>query len=172
MKPQNIQNDPLIARFMRVKESGLFDINEFCMVTGCSAEYARASLCAEGAYEGRVIALDDDFFLLKPSKSSSTTRVWYDWAFKLDTQMSIWDACSSAQSRQTLMEVTGLNITTLDRYLRAMLRAGILRSIGKSRFSPKKYIQGTWRPLTTYYSEIALYSVKESTCQKLNLIAN
>lgn len=151
----NSSASAVIDRYARVKGSGPFDINDFCAITGYPVRSAIAILDQEESVSGRILRLDTGFYLLKPLRSIPATPSWYDWSFKLDIQQRIWDACASWKTKADLFDVSGLKSTALDRYLRAMVRAGVLRYITQSTSHIKLYIQCSWRPLTTYFTEMA-----------------
>ncbi len=146
--------------FVRVKGSGTFHLDEFCAVTGMDPN--RAIRCLLKAEKLGAILRLGELFLLYPPKPDNR-KVWHDWKFDTAKQRMIFDACytDSPTSRfqacgislPELREQLPFSKTLLQRYLSAMVRAGIL--IVQRNGKVNLYRQGSWRELTTYRQEKA-----------------
>jgi len=146
----------IIDQFARVNGSGLFFLDDFCALTGCPPQQAAGLL----SQDPRVELLGTGLYLLKPQpKPRRAPR--YDWAFKPDVQKAIFSACDAQPlPKSELMHLTGLALTTLDRYLCAMERTGNLTSRRRGMF--KYYSAKRFKPLTTYYRELPPHSLASS----------
>jgi hypothetical protein len=164
----------LYNSFARVKGSGTFHLDEFCAETGMDPN--RAIRCLLKAEKLGAILRLGELFLLYPPKPDNR-KVWHDWKFDIAKQRMIYDACytDSPTSRfqacgiscPELRQILPFSKTLLQRYLSAMVRAGIL--IVQRNGYVNLYRQGTWRELTTYRQERARYAnkskpLKEKSC--------
>ncbi len=164
----------LYNSFARVKGSGTFHLDEFCAVTGMDPN--RAIRCLLKAEKLGAILRLGELFLLYPPKPDNR-KLWHDWKFDIAKQRMIYDACytDSPTSRFQACGISQLELreqllfskTLLQRYLSAMVRAGIL--IVQRNGYVNLYRQGSWRELTTYRQEKARYAnkskpLKEKSC--------
>ena len=155
----------LYKSFARVKGSGTFHLDEFCAVTGMDPN--RAIRCLIKAEKLGAILRLGELFLLYPPKPDNR-KVWHDWKFDIAKQRMIYDACYTDSptsrfqacgiSHPELRQILPFSKTLLQRYLSAMVRAGVL--ISHRNGIVNLYRQGTWRELTTYRQEKARYANK------------
>lgn len=160
--------------FARVKGSGTFHLDEFCAVTGMDPR--RAIRCLVKAEKLGMLLILGDLFLLYPPKPANQ-KIWHDWKFDIAKQRMIFDACkvnpptssfaACGISCPELRQILPFSKTLLQRYLSAMVRAGIL--IVQRNGYVNLYRQGSWRELTTYRQEKARYAnkskpLKEKSC--------
>ncbi len=131
-----------VKKFAAVKGSGIFSLDEFCMLTGVEARNARRML----ARSELIVRLEAGQYLLKPLHPVTTRRGWPDWCFSEEKQREILEQCQDWTYKKDI-EV-GLGDTALGRYLRAMCLTGNLE---KRRCGlPLQYRAKKFKPLPTY----------------------
>lgn len=131
-----------VKKFAAVKGSGIFSLDEFCMLTGVEARNARRML----ARSELVVRLEAGQYLLKPLLPVKGRRGWSDWRFSEEKQREILERCQDWTYKKDI-EV-GLGNTALGRYLRAMCLTGNLEK--RRNGLPLQYRAKKFKPLPTY----------------------
>lgn len=131
-----------VKKFAAVKGSGIFSLDEFCMLTGVEARNARRML----ARSKLVVKLEAGQYLLKPLHPVTTRRGWQDWRFSEEKQRAILEQCKDWTFKAEI-EV-GLGETAMWRYLRAMCLTGNLEK--RRQGWPLQYKAKKFKPLPTY----------------------
>lgn len=109
-----------VKKFAAVKGSGIFSLDEFCMLTGVEARNARRML----ARRELIVKLEAGHYLLKPLRPAPARKGWYDWNFDEQKQRAILEQCRIWTYKKDIG--VGLGDTALSRYLRAMCLTGNL----------------------------------------------
>ncbi|MFA7542801.1 MAG: helix-turn-helix domain-containing protein [Candidatus Cloacimonadaceae bacterium] len=140
----------MVKRFIQVKGSGPFYMDEFCALTAMDIVSALRAL-NEAEKAGLVVYLDG-IWLAYPSAEKATRQPWQDWSFAPQKVQRIYRLCKKERNFPELLQRMGSGSDTLlRRYLVAMERAGILVSQRKGQH--KYYSQGRWSQLESYQQE-------------------
>lgn len=138
----------MIRQFRRVKGSGTFFLDEFCLVTGLSEEQAKECL-AQAEQAGEVTVLDG-IYILRPLSKPQKASKWRDWKFSQEKQQRIYGAVAEGGvTTEEILERVPMGVTTMQRYLSSMTQAGILRRERKD--GQNAYWQGKRRWLRSTY---------------------
>lgn len=158
--PPVSENQDMIRKFRRVKGSGTFFLDEFCLVTGLAEEPAKDCL-AKAESTGEVTVLDG-IYILKPLQRKKQRRRCNDLHFSVKQQQDIYAACGVPSSRGygptavtcgEILQRVPMGASTLKSYLRAMEEAGILVCHVRKNEKRKYYSQGHRRWLEGSYWE-------------------
>lgn len=143
----------IISRYRRVKGSGLFELDEFCAVTGYPSTRVLPLLDSLES-SGEVVRFGQGVYLLKPIRITfkSVQTDWQPEANKLALLLSM--VSFSWVHRQTIQSKWQHSKTTLSRYLRILLLTGhviVKRSGNKCLYRRVKStltIDATWQEIT------------------------
>ncbi|MDD3536187.1 MAG: helix-turn-helix domain-containing protein [Candidatus Cloacimonetes bacterium] len=147
----------MVKRFIQVKGSGPFYMDEFCALTGMDIVAALRAL-NEAEKAGLLVYLDG-IWLAYPRAEKARRQTWQDWSFTPQKVKRIYRLCYKERNFGELMKILGSSETLVRRYLVAMERAGILVSQRKGQH--KYYSQGRWSQLESYQQE------KKARCASL-----
>jgi hypothetical protein len=149
-----MRSTDVFMRFYRIKGSGLFNLDEFCALTGRTVRSA-ITLLANRERAGIVIRYDAGIYLLKPIASAPKPKN-YDWQPQQDKLDLLWSMLSTRRwtSKQDITKHWKYSDTALTRYLRALRLSGNIKHkmVDKQSFyqksKPKMQLIASWQELT------------------------
>jgi predicted transcriptional regulator len=138
----------MIKQFRRVKGSGTFFLDEFCLVTGL--DEAQAKECLVKAEQAGEVTVLDSIYILKPLCKPQKASKWRDWRLSQEKQERIYEAVAEGGvTTKEILERVPMGVATMQRYLSSMTQAGILRR--ERQGGQNAYWQGKRRWLRSTY---------------------